>query len=207
MNKLTFSIIALLLSACAPEMKKEGLKVDSVLQAYASRFEQVSLQQNRPVTLQDITITFEETLAGNTIGLCRKGGGEQPKVIINKSFWDVATNSSREQLMFHELAHCVLGRDHDNTTIMVMGYQVKASIMSSYHLYPYMFEPNYNYYMSELFGNTPSTNLLTMTGPSQFNPNFYASMASEFKVREFKTTLNDLHDHADGTMEFGCGEQ
>lgn len=42
----------------------------------------------------------------------------EANVVVRKEFWDQATDLTREQLMFHELGHCVLGRQHTTYGIM-----------------------------------------------------------------------------------------
>lgn len=222
MKYITLAILALTLTACAPEMETEGLKVDAELQQFANRFTQVGAIQGRQVSLNNITIEFDSNITGSTIGICTTGGGKQPRVRINTNYWKgvkavnaqgqevytqyPASVADREELMFHELAHCVLGRNHDETKIMTAdGFWLRKSIMSPYHLGSYTYGQNYNYYMSELFGNSPDTTLLTFTGRNQFDPNFYASMASNLEVepvREYKMVA-----HQDGETRLGCGEE
>lgn len=52
----------------------------------------------------------------NVIGQCAHKEDEPNTVIIDKLYWDAATDLEREFLVFHELGHCVLDREHlDNS--------------------------------------------------------------------------------------------
>lgn len=55
-----------------------------------------------------------DSINGTSIGICKwKLNGFE--IVIDKDFWNAPgiTNEDREQLMFHELSHCVLDRDHN----------------------------------------------------------------------------------------------
>ena len=68
----------------------------------------------------------------NAIGVCyvyNLGSGVKTREIkINESWWNIATNDSREALIKHELGHCHLDRVHDDS-IHSKGY--KRSLMNS----------------------------------------------------------------------------
>lgn len=83
-------------------------------------------------------------------------------ITIDNEFWAEATTAQRENLIFHELGHCVLGKKHNDniattTTTLNNNSQIHASIMNTY-----MFKSNkstekafqkgyYPYFLSELF--------------------------------------------------------
>jgi hypothetical protein len=51
-----------------------------------------------------------------TVGICWNKDKWFHFIEIDKSYWNVATDSERMQLVLHELGHCELKRDHDETT-------------------------------------------------------------------------------------------
>lgn len=51
---------------------------------------------------------------GNAIGYCIISGSSRI-VIINRGYWNVASEIERELLIFHELGHCILNMEHDET--------------------------------------------------------------------------------------------
>lgn len=100
------------------------------------------------------SIVFATLNVTNELGVCIRYAPNDPKntIEIDKIYWAVLSELSREQLILHELGHCVLGLNHDSTLITLGAYtNVPKSIM-----YPYEFgyAPYYNdyrsYYISEL---------------------------------------------------------
>lgn len=79
-----------------------------------------------------VFIQYVNRLPGRAVGVCLTGEGV-PTVFIYKSYFKQLTFEEREQLIWHELGHCVLGRDHDATHLN-NGYP--TSIM-----YPVVFGP------------------------------------------------------------------
>ncbi len=129
----------------------DGL-VDSRLIPYFQSFEYEA-------TLRGIDINFETFPINGYIrsiqeddiaGTCNYHQGEPNVVTIDLEFWNASSNLRREMVVFHELGHCYLGRDHreaafDNgicTTIMNSG--------TSGCFVAYTSE-NREYYLDELF--------------------------------------------------------
>ena len=94
---------------------------------------------------------IHEIHEGNVAGVCSYGISDPGEVTIDRSFWNRSTWLSREMIVFHELGHCYLERDHNEETF-TSGYCV--SIMRSgtcccrdaYNI------ANRAYYLDELFG-------------------------------------------------------
>jgi hypothetical protein len=161
------------------------------------------------------SVSFDDSLNGsNTLGVCRYGGDMiVPEIRINRQFWKVASMISREQLMFHEMGHCVLGRPHNASEYL--GYY-PLSIMNPYFFGDNLYTVNYNSYVNELFLNkTPS--VIYASGVSQFPAGAYASTAltsyaSTQKVQEYSVSVESsektLTDEDYKNIEnFGCGDE
>jgi hypothetical protein len=70
------------------------------------------------------------------------------KMIINISFFRFANHTLQEQVIFHELGHCLLGRyRHINDNINT----IPISLMNSYLFSSYIYEAYREYYIAELF--------------------------------------------------------
>jgi hypothetical protein len=103
-------------------------------------------EQNENV---DIDISFKE-LDYPTVGLCwwqtRSASRQGIEIEIDPDFWFESSDVKKEELLFHELGHCILNRDHLDEKI---NYYVPKSIM-----YPYVFGYAYtkyrSYYVDEL---------------------------------------------------------
>lgn len=50
------------------------------------------------------------------VGLCANYGTHQ-NITIDQEFWDRASDLQKEVLVYHELGHCALGRDHTEDLI------------------------------------------------------------------------------------------
>lgn len=109
----------------------------------------------RPVKVSDIDIGFgkadyvNEDLGWGTAGICFPEG-PRLLIIIDKEFWDRAKQPSREELVFHELGHCILNREHRDDA-MAYSEKFPASIMNSYTISPDTYTRFRDHYIVELF--------------------------------------------------------
>ncbi len=116
---------------------------EPVFDPYIERFESY---YNSPVKS---TINFGTKFEGKVIGVCYY---PFRKIEINKLYWDKASDTEKEMLIFHELGHCELHRDHNKSFILDNNNnEIPESLM-----YPKMFNPNIylnyrDYYIMELF--------------------------------------------------------
>lgn len=84
--------------------------VDQRVKEYVRRFEAACNVES------NASIVFGPMPAPNWVGFCRRGTRE---VFLDEPFWDWATDLSREQIIFHELGHCVLDQmEHREDSIM-----------------------------------------------------------------------------------------
>ncbi|MEO1714224.1 MAG: hypothetical protein AAFU60_12900, partial [Bacteroidota bacterium] len=60
---------------------------------------------------EGIDVVFEEIEDPSIIGTCRHFG---QRITLDPIWWERSDENEREWLVFHELGHCVLGRDHRN---------------------------------------------------------------------------------------------
>lgn len=153
--KTELNVISLIflsaVSACGPEYDaKQSFKVDSEFKELISIFEK---EQDVKVNIDVIFNSLEST----TIGVCYWYEEDNKKVgvrvEIDPEFWFESVEAAREELLFHELGHCILGRDHDTT--LLYGAMPKSV------MYPYVFSTTYlvfrDYYVKEL--KDPETQL------------------------------------------------
>jgi hypothetical protein len=103
----------------------------------------------------DIEVDFNELPFPN-VGRCyyafyldgpQKDQRVNLNIEIDPIFWEEASQTEKEVLVFHELGHCVLNREHNES--LISEQNIPKSIM-----YPYIFETEYemyrNYYINEL---------------------------------------------------------
>lgn len=85
------------------------------------------------------------------VGVCTKWSDGYKDITIDKEFFISLNDLGKEELIFHELGHCILNRAHTSEFIKINHMSVPKSIM-----YPYVFGewPDYinniDYYAKEL---------------------------------------------------------
>lgn len=70
------------------------------------------------------------------------------EIVVDAEQWWRLTNTQREILIFHELGHCELGREHDRT---VFETGIPTTLMNPDILNPFYYLLNKKYYIDELF--------------------------------------------------------
>jgi hypothetical protein len=118
----TLIAVAMTLSACG--RKPHLYSVTPELQSFVSEFAQTGEAYGVQVPLNNLIVEFSEVdlEPGNPhiIGLCTLDA--TPRIQISRKWWDfqvekwkgkaVSPELPRKIVMFHELGHCLLGREH-----------------------------------------------------------------------------------------------
>lgn len=132
------------ITACG---QPESLKTHYIEPEFEYFVDLFELEQNVDVNIE---IKFAK-LELPAVGMCyyyqyENGTREFVNIEIDPDYWQLTSETKKEVLLFHELGHCVLGRDHDEQRIY---YTVPKSIM-----YPYLFDSAFrthrSYYVEEL---------------------------------------------------------
>lgn len=105
----------LLISACNED--EEAVYVESELQAYFDAFEAEAQARNVSIDWNEASVSayLSDIENASVYGRCIRLSEQNPKIEINQTYWDSASEMEREYLLFHELGHCVLGRKHDDS--------------------------------------------------------------------------------------------
>lgn len=137
-----------LLSACgeAPHIEPEA-------QPYIDRFVTEAKIRNVVVNIQFLTIIFTDevkmTPQGYQFGYCEEG-----VITLVKSYFLAQTDVNKEVVLFHELGHCILKREHvDGVSELKIPESlmiVDPTLVTSYY------EQNRNFYLNELFSREKS---------------------------------------------------
>ena len=218
MKNICFILLASMSVGCAKnpfDFHSPEVRIHSDFTKYVTQFQETSKEVGRSVVISDLIMGYDSSLGGPdssgnvTLGYCRTGDGT-PEIMVNPKYWAYMSVSDKEELMFHELGHCVLRRGHKGDKVVAKdnyGRQIPVSIMYPYHLGAGIYGSNYNYYMSELFGNSPTADLYA-SAPTQFDGNVYASTMSEIEIHASKATvsLNEETNELDIT-QMGCGHE
>jgi Zn-dependent peptidase ImmA (M78 family) len=152
MKNLLFLIFSIIISGCAT-----GYQVDELIvygfEDYITKFENDSIIYGRPTKIQELVIQFGD-LRGyreekNVVGLCQRAYNFQPPIItIDLNYWQQITDAEKEWLVYHELGHCILNREHREDRIRENN--CVASVMYPKTEYA-CYENLQDYYLKELF--------------------------------------------------------
>lgn len=187
-----FSIILLVITmnlmACQKKMTSNETvssepvisEVDQLLSSLISDFKiKYSVDINYSVTLDSNVKTGQSLSNELVIGLCEIWASGNKFVYINNSWFSSKeiTNQQRKILVFHELAHCSLNRDHDLRTYndgmpYSMMYPIINQIVPFFSIYE-------NYYLTELANNS-------IGGNDPFLYKINLPLKEDFLINEFK---------------------
>jgi hypothetical protein len=144
MYRLLLVSILGLTSCAAPE------NTDGVFTQYMQSFNAAASSVNSKAYAY-VPITFgDTTVAGSdVVGLCYLSGS--PRVLIDEDAWNTSSSPKREVVVFHELGHCVLGRQH-RTDLSPDGSR-PMSIMFPYVLDADTYMQHRQEYIKELFSS------------------------------------------------------
>ncbi|MBK26732.1 MAG: hypothetical protein CME70_22215 [Halobacteriovorax sp.] len=165
-----FAIICLSLGSCGLPLHRDLVVKNKgevrqfevsnpVFANIVTQFEQAGKQYsgNSEFTVGDVPVNFGDTENPSFEGVCFSYPDGRTEVIIRESWWNSASQALRESLLFHELGHCVLGRDHDNETVEVNGASRKSSMMNAVIVNSNQYSQFRAGYLTELFTQTKQT--------------------------------------------------
>jgi len=126
-------------TACGTFRPARYAYIDPAFDTYVQTFESISNKQVHAIMI------FADIADEEVGGTCTNS--EPPLIVIDTPYWNEITELGREQLVLHELGHCVLNRDHKEN--MLSGLPV--SIMYSIHFGDeWYYAQNRAYYLQEL---------------------------------------------------------
>jgi hypothetical protein len=99
-------------------------KSDPVFATYVDSFKnEFNVRVSVPIILKEIE--------ASKAGVCYVWSDGYREVQINSKYWYSFSEDQKEQIVFHELGHCVFNLNHDDSTLAV-NEQCPNSIMRSY---------------------------------------------------------------------------
>jgi hypothetical protein len=100
----------------------------------------------------DVPIVFDKLDSGKA-GVCSKWADGYREIQINPEHWSSYSDLEQEQLIFHELGHCVFDLKHDDS-FMVAKPSCPNSVMRSYMFSAYetlqCYSPERSHYMEDI---------------------------------------------------------
>lgn len=117
---------------------------------YVQSFEDQASAHGQTVKVTNLIIQFGPMESSLERGLCEIDGNNTPTITIDQAAWETMDENQREPLIYHELGHCVLHRNH---TAVQMAPGVPTSIMNPYTIPDYTYAAYRDHYLAELFTN------------------------------------------------------
>lgn len=143
-KKKAAAILSLVLTyGCGPGVDFQN-KVEEEVKEHLQKFnEAFGMNVNISITYTKLPTTI--------VGMCYSYTFQPNSIEIDEDKFKRYDYYGRQEVIFHELGHCVLNRGHDDTLISLRGEKIPTSIM-----YPYVFgsafyyKENLDYYYKEL---------------------------------------------------------
>jgi hypothetical protein len=90
---------------------------EATIERHIRAFEKEARSEGYPLRVRNVTVKVGP-LDRYTEGHCRfvrrgESGYSDLSVVLNSTYWEGHTSSEQEQLVFHELGHCILHREHN----------------------------------------------------------------------------------------------
>ncbi len=125
-------------------------------QAFASYVQDFELKgriamNDGSFSVGDIPINFGDTENDSFQGVCFEYPDGTKEIIVRKQWWDAVGEAYRESLLFHELGHCRLGRDHLDDVRQSSNDTHKISMMNSIIITPQKYNSYKEEYQRELY--------------------------------------------------------
>lgn len=140
---MKYVLLALLLTGCGHH---RVILIDPTVQPFYNSFLAEASKQGKDLKIDSLMITKVSVLPELELGRC--DDGDIPIVLILDSYWESASIADKEQLIYHELGHCVLGRKHLDGKL---DSGIPISIMNTFHFDRSTYVYYHDYYMRELF--------------------------------------------------------
>lgn len=152
MKRLAVSFLAVVFVGCGTVQSTHDPKVyrvDAEFTPYMDTFKTEAMNRYVVIFIPYLIMIFGDTshLGSDVVGYCAMMR-TTPRIVIQREFWDQATPQEKENLIFHELGHCVLDRDHTQT---FLPDGRPESLMYDYLLDSGMYQLHRAYYLDELF--------------------------------------------------------
>lgn len=121
MNFKSIVILAFvtLLVACSEDLKLNASNhgIDPDLFEYFERFKIEAKKRNISIDFQSMNVeghigAIDER---GVVGQCQTYANGNKAVIIEKAYWEESSDLKKEFIVFHELGHCILNRQHLDT--------------------------------------------------------------------------------------------
>lgn len=133
----------ILLTGCGDGTKGT---IDPAFQSYLDQFIRDAALYEREIETYNLTIQFIDKFDDAFLWAnCTDG-----TITIRRDYWYKTKEDTRESLIYHELGHCVLGRDHTQAWNTDLNIPLSLMVQGTHSRSDY-WAANKAYYIAELF--------------------------------------------------------
>ena len=147
---MRLAILLIAAISCAPA-HRHILEVDDAFRGYFVDFENDGASVGYTKQIDDLIIHFDSSASGIIAGNCQQGIDKTPTISVNPVSWPQMTNDEQQELIYHEMGHCVLNRGHKTA----LWFGIQDSVMWPTVLPPGQFLQYHSHYVTELFTGAP----------------------------------------------------
>ena len=156
MHKL---FLLFLLTGCGLEQPPQPHDLNKVVllnsfSGYLNIFIDQADQHGVALDISALIIRFHDLVSTDkeiVLGMCTFQQGSAPSIMIDPTHWKDLSMVGRELLLFHELGHCLLKRDHTANDVV--------SIMNPFGISVIEYSMNEEGFLSELFDSSKFNSL------------------------------------------------
>ena len=110
MKKILLLIIIGTFISCSQDEYENPELNNMEFEPYLSSFLEEGLSRGYDFTNSNINFYFADIEYNDAVGLCY----HNEKIVIDREYWNNTGEGNKERLIFHELGHCFLKRNHRN---------------------------------------------------------------------------------------------
>lgn len=153
-------LFCLLMVGCATMESSHVLSIDPAIKPHFDVFLTEGRSRGRNLNIDHLVMKFvnyDEFSKGSVvIAQCHYALGDKAAIImVDRDWWNWAAPETREQVIFHELGHCVLDRrGHIDDSVHYAGEIIPRSIMTTMLFSDYYYLKFRKYYIDELFAGS-----------------------------------------------------
>ena len=107
-----------------------------------------------PDDLDGITYEIKALEENGIAGVCYWSSNQPNHIVINSAYWNQFNSDQKEAVLFHELGHCYLNREHNDAALPsgnCTSLMHSGTVQNCIHAYS---GTNKTYYLDELFDSS-----------------------------------------------------
>jgi hypothetical protein len=118
LRPVLFSLLVTVMLSCRSssptEPEPKQYSVPARVEPFVQAFRDAARLRNQTVATDNLIVSFGKAQGSDVCAECLRQAGRTPRIVIDSASgcWQNASSNERECLVFHELGHCLLLRDH-----------------------------------------------------------------------------------------------